>query len=90
MKRIDYKRGDFILSRLQYYLLVDLGRGEIDAEQAGYIFDLMVWAKKNNRLYSNGVTTEEDLASHPYYLRALDDYRRYLELKQQRLEEKFA
>ena len=90
MRRSDFKRGEFILSRMQYYLLIDLGRGEINTEQAGYVFDLMVWAKKNRQLSSSGVTTDIDLARNNYYLRALEDYRRYLGIRQQRLKEKFA
>ena len=90
MKRVDYKRGEFILSRMQHYLLIDLGKGIINAEQAGYVFDLMVWAKKNQQLFSSGVTTDADLARNSYYLKALKDYRGYLQIKQQRLKEKFA
>jgi len=90
MKRVDYKRGEFILSRMQYYLLIDLGKGKINSEQAGYVFDLMVWTKRNKQLFSSGVTTDEDLARDSYYLKALEDYRRYLQIKQQRLKEKFA
>lgn len=90
MKRVDYKRGQFILSRMQDYLLIDLGKGVIDAEQAGYVFDLLVWARKNRQLASSGVTTDVDLAQNSYYLKALDDYRKYLEIKNQRLKEKFA
>ena len=88
--RSQYKRGEFILSRMQYYLLIDLGKGIINSKQAGYVFDLMVWTKKNGRLFSSGITTDTDLARNNYYLRALDDYRRYLQIKQQRLKEKFA
>ena len=90
MRRSDYKRGEFILSRMQYYLLIDLGKGKINSEQAGYVFDLIVWARKNWQLFSSGVTTDTDLARNTYYLRALDDYRGYLVIKQQRLKEKFA
>ena len=89
MKRIDYRRGEFILSRMQYYLLIDLGKGIIDSEQAGYVFDLMVWAKRNRQLSSSGVTTDFDLAMNSYYLRAIADYRGYLKIKRKRLEEKF-
>lgn len=90
MKKTDYKRGQFILSRMQYYLLIDLGKEVINAEKAGYVFDLMVWAKRNQQLSSSGVTTDIDLAQNSYYLRALDDYRGYLQIKRKRLEEKFA
>lgn len=89
MRRSDYKRGEFILSRMQHYLLMDLGRRIINTEQAGYVFDLMVWAKKDKKLFSSGVTTDMDLAQNDYYLRALEDYRGYLVIRKQRLEEKF-
>lgn len=89
MRIADYKRGEFILSRLQYYLLIDLGKGEINAEQAGDIFELLVWAKRNRQIFPNGITTDEDLAQNKYYLRALDDYRRYLEIKKEMLEAKY-
>lgn len=90
MRRSDFTRGEFILSRMQHYLLMDLGRGEINTEKAGYVFDLMVWAKRNRQLSSSGVTTDIDLAQNSYYLKALNDYRGYLVIRKQRLEEKFA
>lgn len=88
MRKSDYKRGEFILSRIQHYLLIDLGKEEIDAEQAGYVFDLMVWSQRNGKLFSNGVTTEEDLANNPYYLKALKDWQNYLLIRRQELEAK--
>jgi len=90
MRRSEYKRGEFILSRMQHYLLIDLGHGIIDAEQAGYVFDLIIWARRNRQLSNSGVTTDMDLAQNSYYLKALNDYRGYLEIRQQRLKEKFA
>lgn len=89
MRRSDFTRGEFILSRMQHYLLMDLGHEIINAEQAGYIFDLMVWARRNRQLSSSGVTTDMDLAQNSYYLKALKDYRGYLVIRKQRLEEKF-
>lgn len=86
--RSQYKRGEFICSRINYYLLLDLGKGVINSDQSAYVFNLMVWATKEKKLFSNGVTTDEDLAQNEYYLKAVDDYRNYLMIKREILEAK--
>ncbi len=95
LKKSDYKRGDFILSRMQLYILQDLGRGKLTADpenknkpQAGDVFDLMVQAKKEMRLFSNGVTIDRNLSKNEYYLKALEDWKKVLENRQKLLEEK--
>lgn len=88
LKKVDYKRGDFILSRMQLYILQDLGKEVINANQAGDILDLVVKAKKEQRLFSSGVTVDSKLVKNEYYLKALEDWKKILENKKKFLEEK--
>lgn len=72
MSRSQHERGDFIREKIGNQILHDLGRGEITAEEAGDIDDLL------QDLDAAGTTPNLDLAKHPYYKQAIEAWKKYL------------
>lgn len=77
MKKSQYRRGEFIKAKIGLSILHDLGSGKIDAEQAGDLDNLM------REIEMSGVTFNLELAKHPYYQKAIEVWRGYLEAKRQ-------
>ena len=59
------ERGKYIRLKMHYFILVDLGKEKINAEQAGNIADLM------DGLETAGTTHCQDLAQNEYYIKAI-------------------
>ena len=68
MSYSNYKRGRFIKSRMNYFILMALGREEIDAFEAGRIFDLI------SDVETAGMTHSLELIKEPFYIRAVQDW----------------
>jgi len=73
MSYSNYKRGQFIKSRMNHFLLIALGREEIDSIEASRIFDLI------SDIETAGTTHSRDLVKEPFYLQAVRDWRTVLE-----------
>ncbi|MCK4759012.1 MAG: hypothetical protein KAT69_03140, partial [Candidatus Aminicenantes bacterium] len=69
MSYSNYKRGRFIKSRISYYILMALGREEIDAFEAGRLFDLI------SEVETAGTTHSLEIIKEPFYLQAIQDWR---------------
>lgn len=68
MSFVQYERGQFIRSKMNLYILMALGREEINAEESGRIFDLISFVE------TSGSTHNEELAKEPFYNQALKDW----------------
>lgn len=65
----NYKRGRFIKSRMNHFILMALGREEIDSIEASRIFDLM------DEIETAGTTHSRELIKEPFYLQAVQDWK---------------
>lgn len=74
-----YERGKYIRLKMHYLILVDLGSGKINAEQAGDVYDLM------SEIETAGTTHCRELAGNEYYKKAVEEWTRAQELHRQRL-----
>ena len=72
-----YERGNYIRLKMHYFILVDLGKEKINAEQAGDIADLM------DGLETAGTTHCSELASNKYYKKAVAEWVKYKEARRQ-------
>ena len=64
-----FERGRFIKSRINHFILMALGREEIDAAEASRIFDLI------SDIGTAGTTHSRELVKEPFYLRAVKDWK---------------
>lgn len=64
-----YERGRFIKSRINHFILMALGREEINAIEASRIFDLM------SEIETAGTTHSLELIKEPFYLQAVQDWK---------------
>ena len=69
MSYSNYKRGRFIKSRMNHSILMALGREEIDAFEAGRIFDLI------SEVETAGTTHSLELVKEPFYLQAVENWK---------------
>lgn len=76
-----YERGKYIRLKIHHYILLALGGGKINAEQAGDIFELM------DGIETAGTTHDRTLAQHDYYKRAVAAWVRAREIQRQRIAE---
>jgi len=76
------ERGEYIRLKMHGYILYALGKGEINAEQAGDIFDLI------SDVETAGTPKSKELANHQYYLKAVAEWVMARELMRQRFSEK--
>jgi len=66
MSYSQFERGKYIRLKMHYFILVDIGKEKINAEQAGDIADLM------DGLETAGTTHCQDLAQNEYYIKAVE------------------
>ncbi len=64
-----YERRRFIKSRMNYFILMALGREEIDSVEASRIFDLI------SDVETAGTTHSLELVKEPFYLQAVKDWK---------------
>jgi len=69
MSYAKFERGRFIKSRMNHFIIMALGREEIDAIEASRIFDLI------SDVETAGTTHSQDLVKEPFYIQAVDDWR---------------
>ena len=69
MSYSNYKRGQFIRSRMNHFILMALGQEEINAMEAGRIFDLI------SDVETAGTTHSQALIKEPFYLQAVQDWK---------------
>jgi len=82
MSFAQHERGKFICSKIQYYILMALGREEIDAEEAGRIFDLL------SEVETSGSTHNSELVREPFYLQAVKDWQKVRERRRKKYEDR--
>jgi len=73
------ERGQYIRLKMYYYLLIDLGSGKINAEQAGDVYDLI------SEIETAGTTHSKELAENEYYKRAVADWVKAKEAHRKRI-----
>lgn len=73
-----HERGEFIRTKMQHYILMELGTGKINADKAGHIFDLI------SDVETAGTTHNKELATHEFYLKALKEWQAHLQKKKDR------
>lgn len=64
---------------MYHYILLDLGGGKINAEQAGDIYDLI------SGIETAGTTHCSDLANNEYYKRAVQEWVRAKKIHRERI-----
>jgi len=77
-----YERGEFIRSKIQYYILLALGREEIDAIEASRLFDLI------SEVETSGSTHNSELVREPFYLQAVKDWKKVRERRVKKYEDR--
>jgi len=60
-----FERGKYIRLKMHHLILLDLGEGKINAEQAGDAYDLM------DAIATDGTTHCQELAQNEYYKTAV-------------------
>ena len=78
MSQSQYKRGQFIKSRMMHYNLMACGT----TEEFGRIYDLISFVE------TSGSTHNEELAKEPFYLQALKDWQKVKERRVKKYEQK--
>lgn len=73
------ERGQFIRLRMHYYILIDLGKGKINAIEAMIPYDLISFMSVAGTTYSKA------LANNEYYKRAVSDWVNCCRIKRERL-----
>lgn len=74
-----YERGKYVRLKIHYYILLDLGKGMINAEQAGDAYDLL------SGIETAGTTHNQELASNKYYQEAVMAWVAAKEIHRQRI-----
>ena len=82
MSQTQFERGEFISSKMQWYILIALGREEIDPEEAARIFDLT----KKPIIETSGSTHNDELAKEPFYIQAMKDWGKVKERRRMKYE----
>lgn len=77
-----YERGKFIKSRMNHYILMALLKREINAEEAGRLFDLI------SEVETSGSTHNSELVREPFYLQAVKDWQKVRERRVKKYEQK--
>lgn len=60
-----FERGKYICLKMHHLILLDLGEGKINSEQAGDAYDLM------DKIETDGTTHSQELAQDDYYKKAV-------------------
>lgn len=79
-----YERGKFIRSRMMQSILMAGGKGEIDVEEFGRLYDLI------SEIETSGSTHNSELAKEPFYLQAVKDWQKVRERRVKKYEQKAA
>lgn len=74
-----FERGKYIRLEMHYFILIALGKGEISAEQAGSVYDLM------SKIETAGTTHSRELANNEYYKKAEAGWAKAKEAHRQRI-----
>lgn len=82
MSFTQYERGQFIRSRMNLLILMALGKGKINAEEAGRIFDLI------SEVETSGSTHNGELAKESFYIQAVKDWGKVKERRRKEYEQK--
>ena len=77
-----YERGKFIRSRMMHNILMAGGKGEIDAEEFGRLYDLI------SEIETSGSTHNSELAKEPFYLQAVKDWQKVRERRVKKYEDR--
>lgn len=80
MSQTLYERGQFIRSRIHLSILMALGKGKINAEESGRIFDLISFVE------TSGSTHNEELAKESFYIQAVKDWGKVKERRRMKYE----
>ncbi len=73
-----FERGKYIRLKMHHLILLDLGGGKINAEQAGDSYDLI------SEVETAGTTHCQELARNEYYIKAVEAWVEYKEVRRQR------
>lgn len=73
------ERGEFIRLRMHLYILIDLGKGKINAIEATIPYDLI------GHMSVAGTPYSKALANNDYYKRAVSDWVNCCRIKKERL-----
>lgn len=76
------ERGQFIRSKMNHYILIALGKEEINAEEAGRIFDLI------SEVETSGSTHNSELVKEPIYIQAVEDWGKVRKRRREKHEQK--
>ena len=76
-----YERGKYIRLKMHHLILLDLGEGKINAEQAGDAYDLM------DGIETAGTTHCQELAQNGYYKQAIQAWVNAKQAQRQRFTE---
>lgn len=82
MSLSQYERGNFIRLKIHGYILDALGHGEINADGAGDVYDLISFVE------TSGSTHNSELAEHPFYKKAVEAWREVRERRIKKYEQK--
>lgn len=82
MSFAQHERGEFIRSKMNHYILMALGKGKINAEEAGRIFDLI------SGVETSGSTHNSVLVRERIYLKAIGDWKKVRERRRKKYEQK--
>ena len=80
MSLTQYERGKFIRLKMHLYILMAMGYGEINAERAGDLYDLISFVE------TSGSTHNPELASEPMYKQAVKAWRKVRERRRKKYE----
>jgi len=73
------ERGLYIKLKIHHLILIDLGSGKINAEQAGCAYDLI------SEIETAGTTHSRELAQNEYYKKAVEEWVNAKEAHRKRL-----
>ena len=74
-----YERGKYIRLKVHHLILLDLGSGKINAEQAGDAYDLL------SGIETAGTTHCQELARDEYYKKAVEEWVKAKQAHRQRI-----
>ena len=79
MSYSQFERGKYIRLKMHYFILIDIGKERINAEQAGDIADLM------DGLETAGTTHCQELAKNEHYIKAVEAWVEAKKIHRQRI-----
>ena len=82
MSFAQHERGQFIKSRMMQSIIMAGGKGEIDAEEFGRIYDLI------SEVEISGSTHNSELVREPFYLQAVKDWQKVRERRMKKHEDR--